>query len=437
MIYNSLLKHCHRFLDKSQFGFVRNNSTEKQLIAFLHCIYDKINNHQRCQVLYTDLSKAFDNVDHNILLYKLSHYGISGNNIALLKSYLCERNHRVVINGCFSDLLPMTSGVPQGSLLGPFLFIMYLNDFSSNQCLGEAFLFADDTKVIIDNNNILSAHDAVASYIRWFDVNKMLINNDKSGVMCFNYGKQAHVKSAIVSHLNELGFNLSTTQKDLGILINNNITWDNHINFILTKGNKLFYLFRRNCSSLSNSHIRRFLFNTYINPILSYCSCAFYASRSAINTMDSFFYRILKWIYNDYKTAYKALLISNHFLPIGYLYDFLDCLMLCKILLLPGNLTIPNNLQLPKHLVIRSNKKFNQVFPSLEIVKHDFWYRAVDLANILPDNMCWSNVNIFKKQLQNLFLKHFSNNYSRDLPCTWRLLCRCPNCRGITKQKLS
>ena len=130
-----------------------------QLLSVLHSIGKNLDNNILTDILYLDFAKAFDSVDHAILLEKLKRYGIAGQLHNWFKNYLQDRQQRVFVDGCTSNWAPVTSGVPQGSLLGPLLFIIFINDLPSALPDGSlTFLYADDTKLF---SSILSYLDAV------------------------------------------------------------------------------------------------------------------------------------------------------------------------------------------------------------------------------------------------------------------------------------
>ena len=143
IIYNKMVDHISAYINPAQFGFMCNWSTTQQLLLFLH---NAFSSRDQFDVIYLDISKAFDSVSHSYLLSKLHNFNISGSLWFWLQVYLSTRFQFVSINNCYSDLLSVESGVPQGSILGPLLFIMFMNDLPNSITDSEALLFADDTK---------------------------------------------------------------------------------------------------------------------------------------------------------------------------------------------------------------------------------------------------------------------------------------------------
>ena len=133
-------------VNPAQFGFLRHRSTLHQLLVFLHNIFNSFNNNTQIDVTYLDFKKAFDSVAHNELLVKLWNFGITGSLWNWFKTYLSSRIQCVHLNDAISNPLPVISGAPQGSVLGPILFLVFVNDISDSVLSSKVLLFADDTK---------------------------------------------------------------------------------------------------------------------------------------------------------------------------------------------------------------------------------------------------------------------------------------------------
>ena len=148
-MHTRLTKYIEEFnlLYKYQFGFRKNHSTEHALVEIVDQIRFSIDNSQLTCGIFIDLSKAFDTVNHDILLDKLEHYGIRGNALNLFKSYLSNRKQYTVIENNQSQICNIECGVPQGSVLGPLFFILFINDLPNCCPLGKVRIFADDTNV--------------------------------------------------------------------------------------------------------------------------------------------------------------------------------------------------------------------------------------------------------------------------------------------------
>lgn len=180
-------------LHRGQFGFTEGKSTTDAGVKLLECIFDAWENNKDAIGVFCDLSKAFDCVKHNILISKLEHYGVRDKANKLLISYLTGRNQNVDINGVRSSGSNISIGVPQGSILGPFLFLVYVNDLPmSVQGTGmcDMVLFADDTSLLFKvEKNKLNYDDVnftLSCLLYWFTSNNLLLNSSKTKCVKFS-----------------------------------------------------------------------------------------------------------------------------------------------------------------------------------------------------------------------------------------------------------
>ena len=180
----------HNFLFQNQFGFRRNNSTVYALAQITETIKESIDKGKYGCGIFIDLRKAFDAVNHGILLKKLEHYGIRDNMLDWFQSYLSDRKQYVDINGKSSDLVDITCGVPQGSVLGPLLFLIYINDLPNISKILNFYLFADDTNIYYESSSLDNLERTVNSELNklflWLNVNRLSLNIDKTNVIVFH-----------------------------------------------------------------------------------------------------------------------------------------------------------------------------------------------------------------------------------------------------------
>ena len=173
-----------------QFGFRTGHSTDHALISLTETIKYSLDRNNFSCGLFIDLQKAFDTVNHNILLRKLEHYGIRGSDHCWFKSYICNRKHFVSINDHSSSLSTISACVPQGSVLGPLLFLIYINDLPNSSQFVSFFLFADDTNIYCESENlqllIRKVNRELKKVSLWLDSNKLALNIEKKNFVTFH-----------------------------------------------------------------------------------------------------------------------------------------------------------------------------------------------------------------------------------------------------------
>ena len=185
-MYNRIYDHLtsNKLLHNKQLGFQRNNSTEHAIMQFTRDISDSFQKGEYTLGVFIDLSKAFDTVNHKILLKKMEYYGIKGTTLTWLKSYLSNRKQYIYVDNISKQLLEITCGVPQGSILGPLLFLIYVNDFyKASNTLNEV-MFADDTNLFLSHKDLntlfLNMNTELHKVSTWFKSNKLSLNIDKT-----------------------------------------------------------------------------------------------------------------------------------------------------------------------------------------------------------------------------------------------------------------
>jgi hypothetical protein len=187
-MYRILVQDQH-LLYEHQYGFQRGKSTEQNLIHLTNYIYNALNDNKYCLGLFLDLKKAFNVCSHNILLKKLPKYGINDTALKWFESYLKDRQQKVEINGSLSSTKTLNISVIQGSILGPILFLIYINDlYTASKLL--KLMFADDTAGLASHNNINDlitfVNTELKKIARWFRANKMAVNVSKTKFIIFH-----------------------------------------------------------------------------------------------------------------------------------------------------------------------------------------------------------------------------------------------------------
>ena len=211
----------------NQLVFLKSHGTNHAIISLVEKVSKALDTRKFVIVVFLDLRKAFDTVNHGILINKL---GIRGNILNWLKSYLSNRTQYVHYNGYDSDNKTVTHGVPQGSILGLLLFILYINDFSRSSDLLFSILFTDDTSVFIEGTNYDKVIDIVNKELELITIllgaNKLTVNNKKTHYMMFHRTRIKYTREITINCKN-VAYTKNTTF--LGVIIDNKLTWSDHI----------------------------------------------------------------------------------------------------------------------------------------------------------------------------------------------------------------
>ena len=227
----------NKILNKKQGGFRKNNSTINSVAEFTHEIFEAINNNHISLATFIDFSKAFDTVNHKILLKKLEICGILNKNNKWVENYLCDRLQSTTVNGISSDKLKVTCGVPQGSILGPLLFLVYINDLSHMVTNTSMYLYADDTVLLSTDKCIVNSKDKMQRDLTiiasWCKRNKLSLNIKKT--KCMLFGSRVRLKHTRCPKLsiNNIDIDFVHQYKYLGVMLDSHLTFTKHLNNII------------------------------------------------------------------------------------------------------------------------------------------------------------------------------------------------------------
>lgn len=271
VIMEPLRAHCKQLLSGDQHGFTPGRSTTSNLLCLTTYITDSMVRHTQTDVIYTDLTAAFDLINHRIAIAKLDRLGIGGNLLQWFQSYLTNRKLKVVIGDCVSPSFLSTSGIPQGSHLGPLIFLLYFNDV--HQAIKVPRLsYADDLKLFLeirsfDDCNLLQQQ--VQCFTDWCSVNRMIVNPAKCSVITFSRKKRPirfnyYLSGSEIGRVDHV--------KDLGVILDTSLTFKHHVSYVVSKASRILGFIFRTAKNFTDVYCLKALYCSLSRSILEYCS---------------------------------------------------------------------------------------------------------------------------------------------------------------------
>ena len=375
-IHIALYNHFQNFLYKSQHGFVMRRSVQINKLLFLRKIYEALDRDPQSEifVFYTDFSKAFDKVPHYELIQKFIDIGVGVCLLEILIDYLSDRRQKVRVDNTSSRILDKTSGVPQGSLLGPILFCIFINGLLDVLMFSEPFIFADHLKILAVQRIYWEVQDDLHGIENWIIQNKMELAIDKCAYLNFR-GRDRQYK------LTGKDLAKSTTVKDLGIHVAADVSWKQHIEERMKKANKALYMLKRNVATKVNTFVKLGLYKSLILPAL----------------------------------------------PLPIIIQLNDLLLVSKALNEENS-----GIELPEvhSKETRNNDIFKMTKTRTEKARSEFTFKTCRIANCLENLINLREPSGLKNRILRTMRNFFEKKFSERNICTWQLFCDCENCRN-------
>ena len=359
-----------------------------------------------------DFAKAFDSVSHPRLILKLHHYGIRGQLLGWFKNYLTNRTQRTVLQGATSAPLPVLSGVPQGSILGPLLFLIYINNLPSViDCNSSIGLFADDSKCYrtilnsLDCTNLQNDLDVISEWSKdW----RLRFNTSKCELLSITCKRNPIIHDY---RLDSHSLTRPSSQKDLGITISKDLKWNSHINQAVSKGYRMLGFRRRHTNRHFDSETKKVLYRSLIRPHCGYAS-EVWAPSSIVNLkkVESLQRRATRFILPTSDLNYRDRLIKlNLVIPLSYWHEIKDLVFFFKCLKGLYNFPINNFVKSKQSTrFTRNNCPLDMSVPlcKTKLFQTSYFNRIPKMWNALtPSIRCCSSVSTFRSAIYNSGIK--------------------------------
>ena len=420
IIYNRLNDYLTNLnvLCDEQYGFRKNHSPTLALIDLYDKISSALDRGDIAVGIFLDLSKAFDTVNHNILFEKLEHYGICGLALKWVKSYFSNRLQFVDFNGHVSSRFNISCGVPQGSILGPLFFLLYINDIVNASTALQLILFADDTNIFLSGKD----HDYLVNQLNielnklsvWFRVNKLSLNLKKTKFIVFkpnqkrrSYNFQILINKQQIDQVKETVF--------LGVIIDENVTWKSEISHVANKVSRSIGMIQKSSLYLS-SYSLRVLYFSLVYPYFFYSNIVWASTyKTNLVLLVKLQKRVVRIIDKSHFNAHsepifkKLRILKFHDLNLLQLGQFMFSY---QIRTLPPKLASKFTLNSQIHTYYsRNSHAFRLPFCRTNIKQFSVFYQGPKFYNSLDiDIMNSSSTASFKKALKSFFFNNYSEN---------------------------
>ena len=307
ILHQQIQSSVDKFLSVNLCGYRKGFSAQHALMSMIEQFRSSLDKKAVAGGILMDLSKAFDCLDHQLLIAKLDAYGFDKSALTAINNYLKNRWQRVKVGNSFSDWFELNSGVPQGSVLGPLLFNIFLNDllWFTKDC--EVCNFADDTTLFACDKNVYTMTDKLEKSsdvaIQWFSMNYFKLNTDKCKlIVCGHKGRPITVR------VGDSVLQPDTTVKLLGVTIDKNLNFSEHISKLVSKANSKLFVVRRGLNMLNFSK-RRDLLMSFVQSQFSYAPLMWMlCSKTDNKKINKVHFKFLQMLYDDQSSTYVELL---------------------------------------------------------------------------------------------------------------------------------
>ena len=410
IVCSSIMAHLDRnhILTDAQHGFRKRRSCITQLILCTEDLMKGIDKGEQQDVILLDFSKAFDKVPHARLLHKLQYYGIHNHTLDWIQDFLHDRSQQVVLEGCTSETVCVTSGVPQGSVIGPLLFLLYINDLPD--CVSSTTttrLFADDCllyRKIKTQEDARKLQEDLDSLQRWEADWLMDFNPQKCKAMSVT-NKRKPVQQTYNIHHESL--EKVTSAKYLGVTMQQNMKWNNHINQLSKKANSTRAFLQRNLRSCPR-HVKILCYKTLLRPILEYgCEIWDPSTQANIQKLEMIQRRYARFVYSDYRysSSVAAMLTRLQWPSLQERRAQYKVYMIHRMV--NSLVDTPSNVYLiPVTRASASlrghSQRFQVPFARTQTYQTSFFPHAIRLWNSLPESTICTSPDHFKQEVQRI-----------------------------------
>ena len=365
---------------------------------------------------------------HNELLHKLWNFGITDDLWLWIQAYLSNRHQCVSIGQSVSSVVSVVSGVPQGSILGPLLFLIFINDLPTTMSSSLAMLFADDAKCVMPVSSLsdcVCLQSDLTSLAEWSFSWNLILNEDKCSIVSFTTNQTP------VTCINGKPSISRSAQRDLGVVVSADFQWRPHYQLITSKAYRMLGMLRRNFSCNIAVSAKRSLYISLVRSHLQYCSPLWRPHLLVdIKCLESVQRRATKYIVSNSTMNYKDRLTQLHLLPLMMEFEIADIIFLVRSLKYPSHhFNIHKFIQFSNHTTRSSSfMKLKHSVSRNNTQTHLYFNRIPRLWNSLPSFNIDLPLSTIKAQLRAYFRNHFSSNFDPNDVCTYHYQCPCHKC---------